>query len=374
MKILIDARMYGLENAGIGRYLMNLITELVSLDKKNTYVLLLREKYYKTFHLPGNWKKILADFRHYTLEEQLKLSSVIKREKPDLVHFPHLNIPYFCKCKFVVTIHDLTMQKQGRDATSLSLPAYYLKRLPFLLIAKKAVKEAVKIIVPSQVVKDDIIKYYKIDRDKINVIYEGFEDKFGKSSNINVRQKYKLDYPYFIYVGSAYPHKNLSRVIKASVLLNKKLKQKIIFAIGGSRNVFIERLEQEIKRLNASQIVRFLGFIPDEDLPSLYRDSVAFIYPSLSEGFGLQGLEAIDAGTILLASNIDVFKEIYKDNAVFFNPYDFTSISEAMKETIALERNKRKEIIEKSQKFIKRYSWKKMAVETLKIYENCNSI
>src|SRR4030042_6950771 len=134
MKILIDARMYGLENSGIGRYVMNLILELRMLDKKNNYVLLLRNKYYKSLHFPGNWKKILADFRHYTVSEQVKLPEIIRKEKPDLSHFPHFNVPFFYSGKFIVTIHDLTMHFQGRNATTLPALPYYAKRLPYKII------------------------------------------------------------------------------------------------------------------------------------------------------------------------------------------------------------------------------------------------
>ena len=84
MKILIDGRLYGLENAGLGRYLMGLIDELSILDRKNEYVILLRKKYYDGLNLPDNWKKILADFRHYSFAEQIKIPGLIKRENPDI--------------------------------------------------------------------------------------------------------------------------------------------------------------------------------------------------------------------------------------------------------------------------------------------------
>src|SRR3990167_9619406 len=101
MRIVIDARLYGLENAGLGRYTMNLVQELAKLDKENEYVVLLRKKYFNELKLPRNWQKIEADFRHYSLTEQLKLPKMIKNIKPDLVHFPHFNIPLFFRGKYV---------------------------------------------------------------------------------------------------------------------------------------------------------------------------------------------------------------------------------------------------------------------------------
>ncbi|MEK6818527.1 MAG: glycosyltransferase family 1 protein, partial [Nanoarchaeota archaeon] len=302
MKILIDARMYGLENAGIGRYLINLIKELKNPSTTNAtslknlnFVILLRNKYFDELKLPGNWKKVLADLSHYSLAEQLRLPGLINREKPDLVHFPHLNIPFFWKGKFVVTVHDLTMQGQGVNATTLPLGRYYLKRVPFLLTLNKAVKESVKIIVPSRAVKDEIVKNYKISLDKVKVINEGV-------SNFEASKKFpnkSLKSPYFLYVGNAYPHKNLETVLKAIMIINEQSNTKTLFVVGGSRDVFKERLEERIKKIGVESYVKFVGYVPDKDMANLYKRSVAFIYPSLSEGFGLQGLEALNSGTLL---------------------------------------------------------------------------
>ncbi len=93
------------------------------------------------------------------------------------------------------------------------------------------------------------------------------------------------------------------------------------------------------------------------------------MFPSLSEGFGLPGLEAMNAGTLALTSDIPVFREVYKDAAIYFNPYDFSSIADTMKEVLKLSKEKRKEKIEYGKEFVKRYSWRKMAEETLKVYE-----
>src|SRR5258708_40324983 len=109
---------------------------------------------------------------------------------------------------------------------------------------------------------------------------------------------------YFIYTGNAYPHKNLERAIRAAA------KMKITFYIVSSRNVFTKRLEKLIQRLKAKEYVKLLGYVEDSKLKELYKDSVGFIYPSLAEGFGLPGLEAMKAGTLVLSSSIPVFREI----------------------------------------------------------------
>ena len=196
MRILIDARLYGLENSGIGRYLINLVREIAKQDSINNYSILLKDRYFNELNLPKNWTKIRADFGHYSFVEQFRLPQIIRSEKPDLIHFPHFNIPIFIKSKYVVTIHDMTMHKQGINATNQPLPVYLFKRLPYKFVFRSAVLNSKKVIVPTNVVKEEVVKYYKIDPKKIDVIYEGLDEKYiyGKkmSREMDVLVKYKL--------------------------------------------------------------------------------------------------------------------------------------------------------------------------------------
>ncbi len=376
MKILIDARLYGLENAGLGRYLVNLIDELANIDKRNKYILLLRKKYYKELSVPENWEKVLADFRHYSFIEQTKLPKIVSKHKPTITHFPHFNVPLFFKGKYVVTIHDILMHKQkGRQATTLPAPLYFLKRIGYHRVFKKAVYGSVKIIVPSKFVKKELIDYYGLEKEKITVTYEGADTGVvSKGKKENILKKYNISSPYFIYAGNAYPHKNLKRVVEAIVLLNKEVDKKVLFVTTSARNVFTEKLKEIIKKAKAEKYVKLLGFVPDHDLGVLFKHSAAFIFPSLSEGFGLPGMEAIQAGTLVIASDIPVFKEVYKDSVSYFNPLDFSSMTKAMKNTMVISEKERERRVAKSQSFIKRYSWATMAKQTLKVYENSASV
>lgn len=174
MRIVIDARLYGLENAGLGRYTINLISELEKLDDRNKYFVLLRKKYFNQLNLASNWKKVLADISHYSLGEQIKLPKVISSLKPDLVHFLHFNVPVFYRGKYIVTIHDLLMHKQrGPEATTLTPSKYFLKRLGYKFVFGNAVKKAIRVIVPSRAVKDEVCYYYKLNPEKVIVTYEG---------------------------------------------------------------------------------------------------------------------------------------------------------------------------------------------------------
>lgn len=365
MKIVIDARLYGLENAGPGRYTQNLIRELAELDMENNYVLLVTSKYFNQLNLPPNFSYALADFKHYSFREQLELIKIIKQIRPDVTHFLHFNVPVAFRGKFVVTIHDLLMHRQkGLDATTLNPVMYYVKRLGYKTVFARAVKGSAKIIVPTTFVKADILKHYRVDAQKIHVIYEGVDMVESQAlSREKVLTKYGLTGKYFLYVGSVYPHKNLSRVIEAAASVRTTL------AIVCARSVFKERLEKLVREKNAQDYVKFLGFVPDAELRVLYQNSTAYVFASLMEGFGLPGLEAMAAGTVVVASNIPVFKEVYSKAAVYFNPYDFSDIAKKMELVLDMSDHRRQEIIAEGKKLAASYSWKKMAEETLMVYK-----
>lgn len=174
--------------------------------------------------------------------------------------------------------------------------------------------------------------------------------------------------PYFIYVGNAYPHKNLEKLIDAMVFLNKNLEKKVILKIVSSKNVFSQRVKSYISRTNAGGVVEVQGFVQDEKLLDLYKNSIAFVFPSLSEGFGLPGIEAFRVGTLVVASDIPVFREIYQENAIYFDPNDILSIKDGLLNAFKLNVPERLNIIKKSKDFVKKYSWRKMAMETLEVY------
>lgn len=169
---------------------------------------------------------------------------------------------------------------------------------------------------------------------------------------------------YFIYTGNSYPHKNLGRLIDAIIL--SKVKLKII----SGRSTFTERLKKMIKEKKAEKLVEVLDFVTDEELNKLYKNSVAFVFPTLAEGFGLPPMEAIEAGTIAIVSNVPVLKEIYGDSVFYFDPYDVNSIANKLTKILEMKQIERNKKIIYAQKFIKKYSWSKMAKETLKVYES----
>jgi len=378
MKICIDARMYGLEHAGIGRYVMNLIAELQKINKSNSYLILLRKSPAQKLET-GNWKleTKIVDIPHYGLDEQLKLPSIIAREKPDLVHFPHFNVPVLYSGKFIVTIHDLIKHtSRGAETTTRAPWFYWFKYLGYKFVFNQAVGRAKKILVPSQAIKQELIKIYKIPADKIVVTYEGVGKEFQISNlkcqiSNKILNKYKIKKPFVIYTGSLYPHKNVERLIQSIKLLNMPLnKPSITLIISCARSVFWERLKKKVRELGAEKFVNLMGFVPDGDLVGLYQEAEAFVFPTLSEGFGLPGLEAMAAGLPVVCSNIPVLREIYGEAAEYFNPLSTKDIAQKIKMVCSYDSNHQNKIIEKGLKQVKKYSWKEMVQQTLKIYQD----
>jgi len=374
MKILIDGRMYGLEHAGIGRYVEQLVKNLTILDTKNDYVILLRKRYFDILKFPKNWKKVLANISHYSFLEQIQLPIIIYKERADLVHFPHFNIPILYFGKFVVTIHDLIKHtSKGKETTTRDPWLYWFKYLGYKLVFNQAIKRASKIIVPSEFVKEDLVKTYGLLKDKVVVTYEGVEDKLKETrQNAKILEKYGIKNPFVIYTGSLYPHKNVERLVEAVVHLNNIYHLSISLVVVCARNVFYERFKQKIREMKAENFVNLVGFVPDEDLAVLYNEAEAFVFPTLSEGFGLPGLEAMSSGCPVICSDIPVLREIYNDAAVYFDPLNVKEIAGRIKELMAFGSEEKKKLANKGFKQAKKYSWEKMAKETISVYESLN--
>lgn len=385
MKIFIDCRFWGEKYTGLGRYTENLVTNLLSLDSKNLYLLLFRADNYKNAQVlkSAQVNIIIGNFAHYSLAEQIKLPLLLYQLKPDLVHFTHFNIPLGFRGKFVVTIHDLIKHySKGMETTTRHPLIYFSKYLGYKIIFNQAIQSSLKIIVPTKCVKNEILKLYKINKDKICITYEGVDDKFSiQKKNDGILSKYGIHKPYIIYVGNAYPHKNLRNLILAMKLINNSSQHKstnrrnnIQLVISCARDVFWHRLEKEIKELRVERWVKLTGFVPDDDLSVLYSQAKAFVTPSLMEGFGLPALEAMSRGCPVVCSDIPVFREIYDQAAIYFNPQDLGDISAKITQVLTLPPSSYKFLINRGKTQVQKYSWEELAKKTLKIYESCLSL
>lgn len=365
-RIGIDARLSGIKHAGIGRYSENLIHKLIdfSLQKYNKVEIKFILFFFDLEQAKNvlgesfsaiNIEVVITGIKHYGLKEQFILPKFYNQAKLDLLYVPHWNVPISYRGRLAITIHDLLWHEQkGTKATTLKSWQYLLKYLAYRRISKKAIRKATVIFVPAETIKKTILKYYPFAKNKIIIAKEGiaktYEKTIKEKTETNKRTKKQL-----IYTGSLYPHKNLKLIIKS---LSKLPKYKLL--IVSSRNIFQDQVQTMISHYKVKKQVELLGYVPDEKLVQLYQESMALVQPSFSEGFGLTGVEAMASHTPVLASDIEIFREIYQGAALFFDP---NSCESFIKTLGNLELADRKKIIEQGLKVAGQYSFEKMAKE-----------
>ncbi len=372
MKIGIDARMYGAKQTGIGNYIKHLINNLAALDKKNNYTIFLLDGEFDKFELPAaNFKKVKVFSYWYSWKEQAVLPWRLMKEHLNLIHFPHFNSPILYRGKSVVTIHDIT---------PLFFPGHKMgspvRRAGFQAVFRHSVKQAAKIIAVSQSTKRDICQYFGLGSDKIKVIYEGVdENKFsvpgGSAESGKVQQlkkKYKINKPFIFYTGVWRNHKNLAGLIKAFNLVLNKYHLDYDLVLGGEENPYYPEIRKTWESLGLGEKIIRPGFIKSEDLPIFYKIAKVAVIPSFYEGFGLVGLEAMASGLPVAASNCTALPEILGKAAAYFDPHNPEDMAEKIN-GILTDDDYKKNLIISGFEQIKKYSWKKMAEETLAAYQ-----
>lgn len=374
MRIGIDARLYGLEHAGLGRYVVNLVDELLKKSHRHQYTLFVTSKHVADFTPSERLKIVTVDIPVYSLREQILLPVIFKREKLDLLHVPHFNAPILYPGKMLITIHDLIKHySTGKETTTRAPWLYQLKRFGYQTVISAVVNRANHLLTPTDYVKNDVVSKFKLNPDKVTVTYEAvgnhlkpvtLKDKEKKA----LLQKHHLQQPFIVYTGSVYPHKNVDLLLEAIKTHNQNKEVDLQLALICSRSVFWERLNLKIKTQNLSNSVKLLGFVDDADISRLYSLALALVHPSKMEGFGLTGLEAMKLGLPVLSSNATCLPEVYGDAALYFDPNNLSELVFLL-ENLIKDKDLRDSLIQKGYKQAQKYSWSKMAKETLAIYQ-----
>ena len=246
-----------------------------------------------------------------------------------------------------------------------------------------SVKKARKIFTISKISKDDIIKVYGVPSEKVIVTYPGIK-QFSMNSQFSnfkkIKDKYGISGDYILFVGTLQPRKNIVRLIEAfsHVILRAKpegsreilrsAQNDITLIIVGKKGWLYEEILEAPKKYGIENSIKFLDFVPNEDLSVLYQNALCFVLPSLYEGFGLPVLEAMKYGCPVITSNVSSLPEAGGDAALYIDPLNVSDITAKIK--MVFEDNKlRKEMIEKGKKQVAKFSWEKTAKETLKVLE-----
>ncbi len=327
VRIGIDARK--LHDFGIGTYIRNLLRQLSRLDHDTEYVLLSRPEDQSDLKgLGENFRAVSETARNYSLAEQIRIPLALKREGVTLFHAPHYVLPPLVPCTSVVTIH---------DCIHLMFPQYLPSRFA-LGYAKTAIalaaRRATRVMTVSETSKRDIIKFFGTPPEKIDVIYNAYDERFGtepREEEISrVRERYQLDGDFILYAGNVKPHKNLERVIEAFHLVRHRGLDHVKLVMIGDDISKYAALRRAVHRHQLHKYVRFLGYLPEGTLAAMYRLAGVFVFPSLYEGFGLPPLEAMASGTPVVTSNLSSLPEVAGDAAVLVDPYDPAAIADGI--------------------------------------------
>lgn len=356
MHIAIDARVI---NSGTGTYVAKLLQYLQEIDTVNEYSVLVRAKDV-SYWTPTNprFTVRVADFDNYSFAEQIGFKKFLDDLSPDLVHFCMPQQPLRYKGRSVTTIHDLTLFKTYNSDKNWLI--YHLKQLVGRFVFKRIATTSDHLIAISETTKREYQAFSHVADEKISVIYES-----GEVEKSTVEPA-PIPYEKFImYVGQQPDYKNLRRLATAH--------QQLLATHPSLGLVFVGRMNPDTVRNQSFfekkgyKNIYFTGFLPDSQRDYLYTKALAYVFPSLMEGFGLPPLEAMASGTPVISSNASCMPEILGDAAEYFDPHDTQSIAQTIDAVISDEQW-RHAMIERGYSQVTKYSWKKMAEQTHAIY------
>ncbi len=367
MRIVIDARMYGPTRwTGIGRYLQQLLIQLEATDHQNEYIVLIGdENFVEYVPRATNFTKLRAPYRPYSFGEQLGLAGLLYRLKPDLVHFPAPNAPVLYFGRHVTTIHDLTLlyhRTSRYTGARRRLQGY--KQLPFRLVLWTMARLSSRLLTPTEYVKQQLVSRYQLPASKVIVAMLSFDPSLPTAEPID---RFKLTPGYLLHVGNCYPYKNVDRLIDAfASLITQSPDLRLVLV--GRDDYFRNRLRTRVEELKLSDRVIFTGSVTDGELESLYQQAGLYINPSISEGFGLQGLEAMIQQTPVLAARASCLPEVYGDAAAYFDPSSTEDLTTQLTSLLS-DPAKLDQLRRAGTRHVKDFSWEKMAAETLSVYK-----
>lgn len=349
------------EKVGVSVYTLRLLEHFAKTAHKNvSFVIFLKHQpngdlpkqneYFNYRVVSGSvlWSQVFLPIELYTRNTF--------GEKIDIFFSPAHYIPRFSPVPLIVTIHDLSY---------FYFPDEFLKKDLYQLTnwTKYAVEKAKRVISVSNTTKKDIIKFYQSPEEKIEVIYNGYERKNSKLANFAPRKLNNKEY--ILYVGTLQPRKNIETLFSAFKKFSD-LNPRFKLIIAGKKGWLYERIFEKAKNLQLDKKIKFVGYVSDENLTTLYKNAFCFVLPSLYEGFGIPILEAMSFSCPVISSFASSLPEVGADACLYFDP---KSADDLLDKLIELKENKnmRAELIQKGKKRIQMFSWRTCAEKTLKV-------
>ncbi len=371
MKIAIDAHMVGERETGNETYTLNLVRALLALPsvKRGDVQFILYTTHPERLR-PRLDPAHLAPIRQVkpkpaSLRIPLGLPLATTRDRADLLHVNYV-APPLGACPHVVTVHDISYELY---------PDFFSPRDRWMLkiMVPLTIRRAAHIITVSQHAKHEIVSRYNLSPARVTVTYEAAGEQFHpviEASVLNVvRERYGLGSQYLLALGNLQPRKNIGRLVEAYARLRRDGQLVGVQLVLAGKALWREsEIYAKVKGAGLEQEVIFPGYVDDADLPALYSGALAFVFPSLYEGFGLPPLEAMACGTPVIASNAASLPEVVGDAALTVNPTDVQALADAI-HLVVSRPGLRACLIERGLRRAAQFTWRRCAEETLAVYQ-----
>lgn len=366
MLIGIDANEANVENrVGISEYAYQILNKCYEFRQRaqvnHEFIIYLKSPPKDLLPKENDWWRYRV-IRPAKLWTQIGLPiNLFLTNKPDvfltLTHYA----PRFSPVPTVVSVMDLSFLHFPETFRKNDL--YQLKNW-----TKYSVLNSKKVITISQSSKNDIIKYYKVPEEKVQVVHLGLKEIKMENSSSTLSD-FGITGKYILFVGTIQPRKNISRLIQAFSILPDDLKKEYQLVIVGKKGWLYEDILKTPSMYGVDDKTLFLDYVTDKDLPTFYKNAEIFVLPSLYEGFGLPVLEAMRYGCPVLTSNVSSLPEAGGEAALYFNPESVDNIEE-MLEKVLKDEKLRKKMKEKGFSHYKKFTWDKAAKEVLRVVES----
>lgn len=356
--IVIDARNMPFST---GRYVEMLVRYLEKIDTVNRYsVLMYPDKMDKWQPTNPNFTAVPCPHKEFSFAEQLGMKKQLDDLKPDLVHFSMVQQPVFYRGKVITTMNDLTTIRFRNPAKNWLI--FNLKRLVYVFVNYVVAHKSSHLLAYTDFVRHDVAKFAHVDLDKITYTHLAVDD-FDEPEQ---EMPFFKDKQFIMYNGRPMLHKNLWRIIDAFVLLHKKHPDLYLMLAGKADETFDSYLAY-VKELGLEDRVILTDFIPDGQLKWAMSHTSCYVWASLSEGFGLPPLEAMNYGSPVASSNASCIPEVLGDAALYFDPLNVQDMADKIDQIIT-DGKLRKELIAKGKEQVRKFSWERSAHITLDIY------
>jgi glycosyltransferase involved in cell wall biosynthesis len=381
LQIALDTRR--IADFGIGTYIRNLVRALARLDSANQYTLITTEQPVPEFSdLPSNFRTAVFPGPTRSGLAQLNYGMFLGKLGADLFHIPLNAVPLLMPKPYLVTIHDMsTLLFASQSGYRNRLRHFYLRR---------GLLRADRVMTVSMATCRDVETLLGIPASRIRVIYNAPDPIFDAPSAPTdgeglayppeiqrVLDRYRIHYPFLLYVGRTNPQKNIPRLVEAFAVLRGEIQDHPVYRdlrllIIGDEISRYPALRHAVIQSRVEDTVRFLGFVPIDTLRSFYQAASAFVFPSLYEGFGLPPLEAMACGTPVVCSHVSSLPEVVGEAAEVVNPENVFDIARGMREVL-LNAERRRTLVERGFEQARRFSWERTAQQVLEAYEEIGS-